>query len=268
MLDNVSTEQSAEADVAQAASEETVETTEVDTSTAEATEEPVSAFAFPGEDASQEDVDAFDAALRERMGVPDSADGYEIGDLPEGWTDDEREGFLSGEAGITPMLEQLHEMGAKPEVAQAVAQYMAGAAENFKSGLADLMQGQVDAGDAAIKEAYGDEATDALTRAGKQLENMGVNMEEVMGAEGASLAQMAMPPALKVAFVRALDDAFQAGRNPTVPAGSNGAGVMTRADAEQAIQDMYADPETQHKLRSGDPAATRKLNQLEKVLEQ
>ena len=103
----------------------------------------------PGEGATDEDL----AAYRESIGVPATADAYEI-TQPEGVTDEQ---FKAVKEGLTPYLELAHTHNAGPDLVDAFIQFDMERAQAQAEAQAKADQDFHEATEAALRKEWGEE---------------------------------------------------------------------------------------------------------------
>lgn len=103
----------------------------------------------PGEGASDEDL----AAYRQSLGVPATADAYEI-TQPEGVTDEQ---FAAVREGLTPYLELAHTHNAGPDLVDAFIQFDMERAQAQADAQAKADQDFHEATEAALRKEWGED---------------------------------------------------------------------------------------------------------------
>lgn len=232
-----------------------------------ATDNPQAAFSFPGSDADEATRNDFNEQLRSHQGVPESAEDYEIPDLPDGWDEDTKNLILTSDHGIGGMMEKMHEAGAPPAVAKVAAEAQIGLLQGLQEQFSTGVKEQIARGDEALTAEFGDDAsvTDALTKAGRAFSDAGVDLTAIFG-EDTTLSTVNMPPEFKVAVVKMGMSVFEASRDATAPDGTVGGRPVTAADAERRLNDMRSDPDTRARLLKGDPTLKEERTRLMEVV--
>lgn len=203
------------------------------------------AIKIPGEDAKPEEVQAF----REAMGVPETAEGYEV-KLPD---------VEGGDFKIeldTDFLGPLREVAHKHNVPGAAFQELASKVVDAQlEGMkADLVRADSER-DQKVKD-WGNEAAAKTIEFKRGAEILGLDKQSIATLQQGEGATSILMDMLSKVGSLAGEDFFEDG------GGAGKFGVASEAEAQQELDRMTSDPEVQKKLKAKDGATKAQYNRL------